>query len=495
MSDLLLAIDVGTTSCKAGAFDARGNRIAQADQPYPTYYPRPGWAEQKAEEWVEALQGALSSLSQKLGRRGKDLVAGALSAHGPTLVLVGHDGRALSLSPTWQDQRSLPQGKQLLDRELGPRWLGLGPPRTGFVAKLLWAKIHWPEAFKGCTWAGGVKAYTGYWLTGQVATEPSSGPGGDEWPKEVFDHIGFPIEKLPPVLPSTARLGTLRMEVAEKCGLPAGLPIFLGLNDGASATLGSGAIEPGDACISIGTNGVGRLILDKPFDPEAGLSLEAFFWPFVPGRWVVGGMTLTGGNCLSWLHGLVAEEMGYDQLLREAAESPPGSKDVIFLPYLMGRGSPFPTESARGGFFGLSLVHSRRDLVRAVVEGIAFAIKDIFSAFAALGYPFRQGYVTGGGAQNALVRQIVADVLNRKLTLAGSDATLGAAIMAAVASGIYADIPSAVAAMVSPVLEVMPDPLVHALYKERYTEYRRLARLLGYEPNRVGGQPPKGSKA
>lgn len=477
---LLLGIDVGTTSCKVSAFDLRGRVVAQASHQYPTYYPQPGWAEQRAQEWIVALEAALQVLGAQLGPQARRLAGAALSAHGPTLVLADEMGNALTPSPTWQDHRSLPQGERLLKSELGPRWIGMGPPKTGFVAKLLWAKENWPDLFAKCAWAGGVKVHVGYWLTGKLGTDPSSGPGDDVWPAEVFAQIGFPVEKLPLVHSPTGLLGHLRPEVARRCGLPSGLPVNMGLNDGASSTLGSGAIHPGDACISLGTNGVGRLIIDHPFDPEVALLMDAFFWPYVSGRWVVGGMTLAGGSCLSWLREVLGQE--YPSLLEEASKSPPGCNGVIFLPYLMGRGTPLPVSTARGAFLNLTLSTGTGDMVRAVLEGVAFAIKDIFLGFAEVRYKLERIYITGGGARNALWRQIVAEVLGCPLTWAPGDATLGAAILASVGAGLYADIETAVAAMVHTAETIEPEAVRVRAYEDVYPLYRELGKRLGYVP-------------
>jgi xylulokinase len=481
MADLLLAIDVGTTNCKAVCFDPQGEIIAAAARSYPTYRPQHGWAEHHAEDWLTALDAALSELGQALGRRAVDLRAAALSGHGPTLVLTDDQGNPLEPCPIWQDQRCLGEGVELLSSGIARDWMGMGPPRTGLAAKLLWAKRHQRASFEATAHALGTKSFVGWWLTGEIATEPTSGPGGDRWVSEVFDYIGFPVEKLPPARPSLDLLGELKPEQAARYGLPDRLPVYLGFNDGASATLGAGAIEPGDACVTLGTNGVARLVLDRPFDLALALDIDAFFWPFVPQRWVVGGMTLTGGSCLSWW-GAALEDgaAAFEKLIAEAERSPAGSNGVLFLPFLAGRGTPRPDASAQAAFLGLSMRSTRADLTRAVLEGVALAVHDIFNEFAGLGYAFDQARITGGGARTPLWCQIMADALGRPLTRAGGDAVLGSAIAAAVGSGLYATVPEAAQVMVRAIAVYQPNPARQEVYQHVYQRYRSLAENLGY---------------
>lgn len=477
MNDLLLAIDIGTTNCKAACFDLTGEPVALAAQLYPTHNPQHGWSEQHAGDWLTALDSALSELSRALGRRAADLRAAALSGHGPTLVLTDERGAPLEPSPTWQDQRCLAEGNELLSSGVSAEWVGMGPPRTGMAAKLLWARRHQRASFDAAAYALDTKSFVGWWLTGEIATEPSSGPGSDHWAREVFDYIGFPVEKLPPVRGSLSLLGALKPALAARYGFPDALPVYLGFNDGASATLGSGAIEAGDACVSLGTNGVARLILDRPFDLAAALDMDAFFWPFVPGRWVVGGMTLTGGSCLSWWEAAVADGGDvFDRLIVEAEGAPAGSNGALFLPFLAGRGTPEPDARARAAFWGLSIATKRADLTRAVLEGVALAISDIFNRFVELGFAFDRVKITGGGARIPLWCQIIADVLGRPLTQAGGDAVLGSAIAAAVGCGLYPAVPDAVRAMVHPVAAYQPDPARHEVYQRIYPLYRELAK-------------------
>ncbi len=466
-------MDVGTSSVKAAVIDADGNALLDASCEYPTHRPKPGWAEQDPDDWIRSLKVVLRNLSEKLGDRRSDLVGCSLSGHGPTLVLIGSRGEALKPAPTWQDYRSLPQGDALLEEKFSHDWLGMGPLRTGMAAKLLWAKENWPEAFNSCSMVTNVKGYVHHWLTGEFGVDPSCGPGSYEWPKDVFEYIGLPPHKLPPVYPITHQLGVLRPEVAKATGIPSGLPVFMGLNDGASSTLGSGACDTGHACVSLGTNGVARLVLDHPMDPELGLKIGAFFWPYVPGRWVVGGMTVTGGSCLDWIRGCVGES-DFDTIIIEAEKVPHGSNGVFFIPYLLGRGTPYPKENARAAFLGLDISHHRGEMVRAVLEGVGFAIRDIYAELSRYGFDLGEVRITGGGATVSLWRKIMADILNRRMIHSGGDATLGAAMVVAVASGVYSDFSSAAEKMVHIRHVDTPDTDRVDFYNQAFAKYQSL---------------------
>jgi len=479
MGNLLLTLDVGTSSCKAAAIDLEGSKVDEKATPYPTKYPHPGYAEQDAEDWIRASSNSLKKVCTALGDARLDIAGLTVSAHGPTLVLMDKEGRSMKPCHTWQDFRCIEQGERLIREQQNKNWIGLGGTRCGMAAKLLWAKENWPEAFERSKTVCGVKEFMIHWLTGEIASEPSSGPESRIEPEDVFTYIGLPLEKLPKVYSSLHHAGNVRPSLAEELNLPPDLPVYMGLNDGASSTLGAGAYEAGHACISLGTNGVGRLVLDKPFDAELGNAMNAFFWPYIPERWVVGGMTITGGSCLSW----VRESMGspeYERIIDLAEQSPAGSNGLYFLPFLNGRGTPNQNEAARAAFVNMNIAHSQGDLVRAVMEGVAFSIREIYDALQGVGFGVNDIRITGGGAQTALWRKIVCNVMNRNMVLAGGDATLGGAILTTVASGLYADFAEAVSRMVKYIETEKPDQDAVAAYEEHYRTYKTFIEKLGY---------------
>jgi xylulokinase len=445
---ILLAVDLGTTNCKAAAYSLDGSLRASESRPYPTLNPCEGWYEQRPDDWKHAITRAVSSVTGSLGKSAADVAGLCLSAWGPGLVLLGHDGEPLNdASPTWQDVRSLEHGRQLVE-QAGPGWVGGGMPLTGFPAKLAWAIDAWPERAAAASYAVGVKDYLLFWLTGVLATEPSSGPYSARWPRHVFGAIGWDAARLPPVISSTAVLGVLREELAEELGLAPGLPVVAGINDGAAATLGVGACRAGDAVVSLGTNGVLRLLTATPPSAERCLACSLFRYPVVDDIWACGGFVLTGGSALAWVADATAAESGateIDALLQAAAEVPVGSDGVLFLPYLIGKGSPDPDPDATAAFIGLRLRHRRAHLVRAVLEGVAFGVRDIVEELQAQGLDPERLFVTGGGAASPLWRSVFTGVLGMPATHATGDSTLGSAIVLAAGLDLARDIQHAVA--------------------------------------------------
>lgn len=481
---LLIGIDLGTTNGKVACYDGQGRLQAEASHSYPTYRPQPGWHEQDPRDWIAALGRGLREVTDQLGSRVNDVAALAVSSFGPGLVMLDATGEPLMHCPTWQDERSRPQGQRLVEA-VGTGWIGPAPPLTGFPAKLLWAVEEVPHLVARAAWVMGIKDYLLYWLTGQVVTEPSGIAGGMEWYAPAFEHIGWPLERLPRVIAPTASAGGLREELALQTGLRAGIPVFAGLNDGAAATLGSGAVQVGDSVATLATNGVARLVLAERIPPDDVLRRHLFTWPYVSGLWVGGGITHSGAGSLQWLAdllGLPRDAVAYDALLAEAAEVPRGSGGVTFLPYLAGRGTPEADPDLRGGFVGVGLEHGRAHLARAVLEGIAFALREIYAEFERLGMMAGPVRLTGGGGRSALWRQILADVLQRPITRAGGDSTLGVVIVAAVGLGLYPDFASAVGTMSKPLAHEEPDPEGVAAYAALFDAFIRTRDALLHAP-------------
>lgn len=447
MSDrILLAVDLGTTNCKAVAYTLDGSVRASGSVSYPTSNPREGWYEQHLSDWRHALWDALVSVAEALGSERSSVAGLCLSAWGPGLVLLGPDGTALNdTSPTWQDTRSLEHGKRLVEA-VGPEWVGGGMPLTGFPAKLAWAIDEWPALTAAAAVAIGVKDYLLLWLTGSIGTDPSSGPYSAAWPRRVFDLLHWDEDQLPPVVPPTAVLGHLRGELAEQLDLPPGTPVLCGVNDGAAATMGVGAHRVGDAVVSLGTNGVLRLLTPSPPTADVCLSRSLFRYPITDAIWACGGFVLTGGGALAWIADATAGDSSsatLGALLAEAEEIPPGSDGLVFLPYLVGKGSPEPDPEAAGALVGLRIRHRRGHLVRSVVEGVAFAVREIAEELRRQGFSLERLLLTGGGAASPLWRSIFADVLKMPANHVVGDATLGSAALLAVGLGFEPDIPSA----------------------------------------------------
>ncbi len=469
---LVAGLDLGTTNAKVSVFDSFGECVVQVSAGYNTYSPQDGWYEQHPADWETALVTALAEAAGRLSSRITDVAGMGVDAHGPGLVLVDDAHHAIAPSLTWHDNRADAHGQRLLDMA-GPGWVGSGLPKTGLPAKLFWALENWPEAVAQARWAMGVKDYVTLWLTGQVCTDYSSGPGGESWYPPVFQAIGWPLDKLPPVVAPTTIAGELRQDVARITGWPPRLPIVAGMSDGAASTLGGGVVVPGEAIVSIGTNAVMRFVRVNPISPEIRLSQSLFCWPYVEGRWVGGGFAKSGGAALTWFGRTMG--MDLDSLVSAASSSPPGSRDLIFLPFLTGRGSPAASPDARGAFLGIGLEHDAADMARAVVEGVVFALRDIAAAFQELGTTASSMKLTGGGGKNLLWRQVLADNLSVPVEYKSGDAALGAAITAAVGVGLYDSIGTAVEQMAKATAETtMPDLTKRSIYDSVYVHYVRL---------------------
>lgn len=468
---LFLGLDLGTTNAKAAAYNGRGAVVATGVAAYPTSYPQPGWAEQRPADWLMALTTANQQLLATLGERKADLVAIGLSAHGPGVVLVDDRGQPLlPTSPTWQDTRCLAQGQWLIDT-VGLGWAGQGMPENSFPPKLRWIIENHPVVAQQARYALGVKEYIVHWLTGEFASEPTATGGGQTWWTPVFEACGWSTARLPPIVPSTTVIGVVRRAVAEDLGLPHALPVVIGLGDGAAATLSMGALQPGEMVLTLATAGVIRAVLDQPLAPHLRLAHNLFYWPYVNEQWIAGGQLKAAASALDWF---ARSHSGapLETLLAAAAESPPGSRGVNFLPYVMGRGSPDPDPAATGAFLGLTLNSQRGDLARAVLEGVAFEFRGLFDELLLLGQPCAELRISGGGARSVLWRQILANVLARPLTYYTADSTLGAAMVAAVGCGYYAELAEAVAAMVHSGETTAVAPELVARYAELYGDYQ-----------------------
>ncbi len=416
---IVLGLDIGTTNVKAAAFGGTGELIAEASEIYPTYYPQPGWAEQSPADWQAAVKCTLQRLVIRLGDQVDQIAALGLSTHAPGLIPVNVRGvPLLDRIPIWQDERSLEQGRKLL-QTIGPHWVGLGMPFAAFAAKLKWFTENHPELTREVRYALGVKAYLVHYLTGRYATDPSSEPGNSKAWERMCDACNWSLNQLAPVLPESEVVGEMRSEIAEECGLDGPIPVVLGLNDGASATLGNGALTSGEGVITLGTNGVLFLVSDLPVPPEVRLEQAVFCWPYVEGRWVLGGQTKTGAASLQWLVGILTDKKptdgDFEKILRACAAKPAGSHGVMFFPYLMGRGTPHDDPSITGGFVGLRMQSDRADLAHAVLEGVTFSLREVTDAFGYIQQKINGLSITGGGAQSELWSQMVADVLNKPL--------------------------------------------------------------------------------
>jgi len=467
VTQALVGLDVGTTGVKAVALSHDGGVLARAEHGYPLSTPQPGWAEQDPEDWWRAAQAALAELAvepEAIGLTGQ--------MHG--LVALDEHDRVLRPAILWNDQRTGAECREIEERVGAERLLELtgNLALTGFTApKLLWLRRHEPETYAQIRHVLLPKDYVRLRLTGVHATDVADASGtllfdvgGRRWSEAVLEKLELPPEWLPRALESPERSG----ETAQ------GTPVAAGAGDQAASAVGVGVHEPGTTAVTIGTSGVVFAPLPG-FAPESRGRLHVFCHA-VPDRWHAMGVMLSAAGSLRWFRDALAPGEPFERLTAEAAEVEPGAEGVLFLPYLTGERTPHADPDARGAFAGLAATHSRGALVRAVLEGVAYGLRDSLELLTELGEPPASARVSGGAARSGLWLRIVASVLGIPLERPAVEegAAFGAALLAGAAGGAFATVPGAVEAAVSVRETVDPDPSWARVYGEGYERFRAL---------------------
>lgn len=494
----LIGIDVGTTGTKTLLVDRPGRIVASATAEYPMYTPRPLWAEQEPEDWWKA---AISSIQQVLAVSRvdpKDIAGIGLTGQMHGMVMLDQRGQVLRRCIMWNDQRTAAQCEWIMKTVGRERFLELtlNPALPGFTApKIVWTRDNEPDVYAKAAQVLLPKDYLRYRLTGEYATEVSDASGtvlldvaGRQWSATVLKELCISPTWMPRCVESPEVTGRVTPEVAAITGLRAGTPVVGGAGDQAASAVGTGIVETGLVSVTLGTSGVVFAYTDAPRrDPLGRLHT---FCHAVPGKWHVMGVTLSAGGSFRWLRdalGLAEKDVAllsgidpYEILTAEAANAPAGSEGLLFLPYLTGERTPYPDPNARGAFVGLTVRHDKRHVVRAVLEGVAYSLRDALELFRELGIPVRQVRASGGGARSILWRQVLADIFDTELvTVAVTDSTaFGAALLAGVGTGVYTSVPEACRAAVHVVDTVRPNADSAATYDQYYGVYRSLYRAL-----------------
>lgn len=452
MSSLLIGIDVGTSGVKAIAISPDGEVVATADESYPLSTPHPGWSEQDPDDWWRAAEACLARLPDgPVGLSGQ--------MHG--LVTLGSDEQVLRPAILWNDQRTTAECAEIEARVGLDRLIALTGNRalTGFTApKLLWLRAHEPETYARIRHVLLPKDYVRLRLTGEHAIDAADASGtllfdvaGRRWSEEVCDALELPAEWLPPAYESTA---------------------IAGAGDQAAAALGIGITAPGPVSVVLGTSGVVFSVLPAYApDPEARVHV---FCHAVPGTWHAMGVMLSAAGSAAWLRQVLGADL--QALDTEAADWEAGVEGLLFAPYLAGERTPHADANARGAFTGLSVRHDRGALWRAMLEGVAYGLRDSLELLRELGVSPEVGRVSGGGARSELWLRIVASVLNLPLerTVSEEGSAFGAALLAGVRAGVFADAGEAVSRCVRVRDRVEPDPNWVAVYERGYDRFRTL---------------------
>ncbi len=496
----VLGIDVSTTASKALLIDEQGAVVAVASTPHEHASPHPLWSEQDPEQWWAATQQSIRQVLHVAAIDAAAIAGIGLTGQMHGLVLLDARGRVLRPALLWNDGRASAQCDAIRERLGLARLVALtgNDAFAGFTApKLLWVSDHEPEIYARTAQVLLPKDYVRYRLTGAYATD-KAGAGGTllldlarrDWSEEVLDALGISPDWLPPTFEGPAITGRVTEAVATATGLKAGTPVVGGGGDQAAQAVGVGAVAPEVWGLTLGTSGV-------VFAPSLTPTVEAHgrvhaFPHAVPGRWHLMGVMLSAAGSLRWYHDTLAPEHDYDALLADAAALAPGCEGLLFQPYLTGERTPHADPMVRGAFIGLTIRHTRAHLTRAVLEGVAFGLRDNVGLLEEAGLPApRQVRLSGGGARSALWRQILADVLGVELVTVQTTegAAYGAALLAGVGTGLWPSVEAACERTVRLDQVVGPTRAAKAIYDASYERYRALYPLLG-PFYRTDEQPP-----
>jgi xylulokinase len=470
VSGAAVGIDVGTSGVKGLAIASDGSVLATAEQGYPLSTPAPGWSEQDPEDWWRAAESVLRELRARAGEPAGIGLSGQM--HG--LVALDDGDRVLRPAILWNDQRTAGECAEI-EQTIGlTRLIGLTGNRAlpGFTApKLVWLRHHEPDVYARIKRIALPKDYVRLRLCGEHATDVSDASGtllldvaARQWSEAVIDALGLERAWLPRALESPEVSGHTRD----------GIPVAAGGGDQAAGALGVGVDRPGPVSVVLGTSGVVFAALQHfAADPQARVHA---FCHAVPNSWHAMGVMLSAAGSLRWLRDAIAPGVPYDELLAAAAAWPAGVEGLLFLPYLAGERTPHADPDARGAFTGLSVRHDRGALVRAVLEGVAFGLRDSLDLICELGGKPSYGRVSGGGARSELWLQIVASVLELPLERVAVDegAAFGAAILGGVAAGMWPDVHAAVGDTVKTRERIDPVPEWVSIYASARERYRAL---------------------
>jgi len=501
-----LGIDIGTSGTKTLAIDEDGTILASAVESYPCYVPRPLWSEQDPEDWWQATIRSVRRVVQKARLKPAEVKAIGLSGQMHGSVFLDKKQRVIRRAILWNDQRTSAECREMEER-VGGRAnlirLVANPAMTGFTApKILWLRNHEPRHFEKLAKVLLPKDEVRRRMTGEFATEVSDASGmllldvaQRRWSKELLAALELDEGLLATCYESEEVTGKLTRQAADLLGLSTECVVVGGAGDCAAGAVGNGIVQRGVLSTSIGTSGVMFVHSDEvKIDPEGRVHT---FCHAVRGKWHMMGVNLSAGGSLQWFRNELckadmaqAKKAGkevYELLIREAESVRPGSDGLFFLPYLSGERTPHADPDARGCFVGLTLAHTRGHLIRAIMEGVTYAMRDSLEIIEGLGVPVQQIRASGGGSRSPLWRQIQADVFGRKVVTINSEEgpAYGVALLAAVGAGAFKNIAEACKATIRPVKQTSVNRAAKAYYDRAFPEYQQLYRSLKDDFKRI----------
>lgn len=482
---ILLGLDVSTTGAKAVLINGDGAVLASVTHEYPLSVPRPLWSEQSPEAWWQAMSASIRGALSQSGIHAQEIGAVGLTGQMHGLVMLDESGQVLRPAILWNDQRTGPQcqaimqtlGEAELIAETGNRAL---PAFT--AGKILWVRDEEPEVYARCRQVLLPKDYIRYRLTGEYATDRAGASGTlllnvkeRDWSHMVTEGLGIPKEWLPKTHEGTEITGAVSRAAADATGLRTGTPVVGGGSDQSVQAVGVGAVTPSVGALTLGTSGVIFVSTDRyMYDPQG---LVHGFCHAVPNQWHLMTSVQSAGGSLRWYRDTVAPGVGYDQLLAAAAHAPIGCDGLLFLPYLTGERTPHTDPLARGCFMGLTLQHGPGHLSRAVLEGVAFGLRDNLLLLQGVGaQDMTELRISGGGARSPLWAGILANVLQAELATinATEGAAFGAALLAGVGAGVWPDVQRACQSCIRVTGRISPTGPEMERYEDLYQIYREL---------------------
>jgi xylulokinase len=476
---VLVGLDLGTSSVKALCMGEDGSILGEGSSSYPVRSPRAGWAESSPEEWWDA---AVEATKTAVGPHGARVAALGLSGQMHGVVLADERGRPSRPAVLWADARSAGQLEAYRELDEDARRRLANPPAVGMAGpSLLWLRDHEPEACASARWALQPKDWLRLRLTGEVAAEPSDASAtllydlrSDGWAYRVVEALGLRGDLLPPLIASADVAGTLTRDAAGRLGLRAGLPVAAGAADTAAAMLGGGLLRPGSVQLTVGTGG--QIVAPKSSPEPDPRERTHLYRAAAPDLWYSMAAIQNAGLALEWVRKVLGAS--WEEVYEEAFEVPPGAGGVVFLPYLSGERTPRFDPGARGAWAGLGLDHGRGHLLRAALEGVAFALREGLEALENAGTQVPELRLAGGGTGSEPWRRLLADVLGRPLrplpdAVARVASARGAALLAGVASGIYRAAEDTLALAPSPEGVIRPGD-ASAAYEPAYARYLAL---------------------
>jgi xylulokinase len=490
-----IGIDVGTSGTKALAISPDGRILAAASSSYPCAHPKPLWSEQDPEDWWKATVKVVRAVvkQSQVKPAGVDAIGLSGQMHGS--VFLDKANKVIRPAILWNDQRTAAECEEIESRAGGRSKLiemVANPALTGFTApKILWLRNHEPRNFARTVKVLLPKDEIRRRLTGEFATEVSDASGmllldvvNRRWSKRLLEKLELDEGLLARCYESEEVTGTLTPEAAKLLGLTTSCKVVGGAGDCAAGAVGNGIVKPGLLATSIGTSGVVFVHSDQPqFDPQGRLHT---FCHAVRGKWHMMGVVLSAGGSLQWFQDALCSAPGkngalrtiasFEQLCTEASATPAGAEGLRFLPYLAGERTPHLDPHARGALIGLTLAHGRGHIVRAIMEGVTFALRDSLAIIEQLGVPVKQVRAGGGGAKNPLWRQMQADVFGKAVSAMAADEgpAYGVALLAAVGAGHYKSVTEACAITVKTAEESKPDAKTRKIYDRAFPIFQRL---------------------